>query len=226
MKRRNILIGMGVAATAVAIGGTYAFLQDQPTKTASSGAAAPKPRPAAAGDMPIFADDRILGSADAPATIIEYSSLTCPHCASFHRATLPQVKANWIDTGKARLVYRHYPLDRLALVAAAVANCIEGDGFFGFVDALFQNQEQWSRASDPLGTLQQFAGLAGLSPAAFQACVEDEATITRILEIQADGRDTYEVASTPSFVINGQKVVGARAYDEFASVLRQYAPGA
>ncbi|WP_299622413.1 DsbA family protein, partial [Pelagibius sp.] len=167
---------------------------------------------------------RILGADDAPVTIIEYSSLTCPHCASFHRGTLPQVKAEWIDTGRARLVYRHYPLDQLGLRAAAAANCIEGDGFFGFIEVLFQNQQSWSRNEDPIGALQKLAGLAGLSPAAFEACITDEAEITRILEVQTDGRDRYEVASTPSFVVNGQRVVGARGYDEFKTVLEQFAP--
>ncbi len=140
MKRRNILIGMGAAATAVGIGGAYAFIQVPGQGAGGEARPAPGPQLAAAGDMPLFEDDRILGAADAPATIIEYSSLTCPHCASFHRSTLPQVKADWIETGKARLVYRHYPLDRLALYAAAVANCVQGDGFFGVLDTLFLSQ--------------------------------------------------------------------------------------
>ncbi|WP_420345207.1 DsbA family protein [Pelagibius sp.] len=225
MKRRNILIGMGAVALGVSVGGAYALVQ-RPEGGPQGAADTPAPQLAAAGDMQLFEDDRILGAPDAPITILEYSSLTCPHCASFHRGTLPQVKTDWIDTGKARLVYRHYPLDQLALRAAAAANCIEGDGFFGFLDVLFNNQPQWSRSQDPIGALQQFAALAGLSPEAFQACIVDETTITRILEVQRDGRDTYEVASTPSFVINGQRVIGARSYDEFAAVLTQFAPDA
>ncbi|NIA71585.1 DsbA family protein [Pelagibius litoralis] len=222
MKRRNILIGMGAVALGAGVGGAYAFMQGPTQNNPAAGGAASGPQLAAAGDMALFEDDRILGADDAPVTIIEYSSLTCPHCASFHRGTMPQVKTNWIDTGRARLVYRHYPLDRLALRAAAAANCIEGDGFFGFIDVLFNNQERWSRNQDPMGALQQFAGLAGLSPEAFEACIADEATITRILEIQTDGRDTYEVASTPSFVINGQRVVGARDYGEFDAALTEF----
>ncbi len=225
MKRRNILIGMGAVALGAGVGGAYALVQ-RPEDGPQVASQAPAPQLAAAGDMQLFEDDRILGAPDAPITILEYSSLTCPHCASFHQGTLPQVKTDWIDTGKARLVYRHYPLDQLALRAAAAANCIEGDGFFGFLDVLFSNQPRWSRSQDPIGALQQFAALAGLSPEAFQACIADETTITRILEVQKDGRDTYEVASTPSFVINGQRVVGARSYDEFAAVLTRFAPDA
>ena len=225
MKRRNILIGIGVTAAGIGFGGTYALLQG-PAHAKPNSPASLLPQLADAGGMELFDDDRILGAADAPVTIIEYSSLTCPHCPSFHRGTLPQVKSDWIDTGKARLVYRHYPLDRLALFAAAVANCVKGDGFFGFIDALFQSQERWSRSQDPIGALQQFASLAGLNQAAFEACLQDEAAIDRILEIQKNGRDTYEVASTPSFVINGQMVVGARDYGEFEAVLKKYAPEA
>src|SRR3546814_6389823 len=91
--------------------------------------------------MPLYEDDRILGKDTAPVTIIEYASLTCGHCAAFHRDTLPQVKAEWIDSGRARLVFRHYPLDQLALRAAAAANCVQGAAFFGFMDVLFKNQE-------------------------------------------------------------------------------------
>ena len=228
MNRRNILIGLGVVAAGAAAGGAYwlnrAPAPSQPNVGASTGAGAGNITLAQApGDMPLFDDDRILGKADAPVTIIEYSSLTCPHCAAFHKDTLPQVKANWIETGRARLVYRHYPLDQLALRAAAIANCIEGDGFFGFLDVMFANQAKWAGSQTPFQVLQQYAALAGLSAEAFQACASDEAVITRILEKQTNGRDTYNIASTPSFVINGSPVVGGRSYDEFNGILEQAA---
>jgi protein-disulfide isomerase len=180
----------------------------------------------AQGDMPIYDDDRILGDAAAPVTIIEYSSLTCPHCAAFHRETLPQVKTNWIDSGRARLVYRHYPLDQLALRAAALANCIKGDGFFGFMNVLFANQDKWAGAQDPVSVLKQYAALAGLSPDAADACLNDDAVIDRILARQTEGRDTYSVASTPSFVVNGTPIVGTRDYDEFNAALEKAAAAA
>jgi protein-disulfide isomerase len=222
MNRRNILIGLGVVAAGAAAGGAYWLRAPQ----------SPQPGPAASqegvmtlaandGGEPLFDDDRVLGSAEAPVTILEYSSLTCPHCANFHKNTLPQVKSEWIDAGRARLVYRHYPLDQLALRAAAAANCIEGDAFFGFLDVLFKNQEKWAHSGDPLKALQQLAALAGLSPDGFEACTNDEAQITRILEKQTDGRDRYSIASTPSFVVNGTLVQGALPYDEFNAALEQ-----
>ncbi len=180
------------------------------------------PRPAWAQEQ-IFDDDRILGDANAPVTIIEYSSLTCPHCANFHKNTLPEVRKNWIETGRARIVYRHFPFDALGLRAAMVANCIEGDRHFSFLDALFYGQELWTRAQDPLGALEQVAAFAGLDKATFDACIADEAELNRILIRAKDARETYGVNSTPTFIINGAKVQGAVGYDEFNKALEEAA---
>ena len=168
--------------------------------------------------------DRILGSETAPVTIIEYSSLTCPHCASFHKNTLPRVKEGWIDSGKARLVYRHFPLDGLALRAAAVANCIEGERHFTFLEALFRSQDRWARASDPLKSLGAIAGVAGLDEATFKRCVEDEAEMNRILERAREGAKAFDVQSTPTFVVNGRKVSGAVPFEDFEKVLNDASP--
>lgn len=163
--------------------------------------------------------DRVMGAAEAPVTMIEYSSLTCPHCASFHKNTLPTLESEWIEAGKMRLVFRHFPLDGLALRAAAVANCLEGERFFTFVEALFRSQERWARASDPVKALGNIAKVAGLDDAAFTACVEDEAEMNRILERAREGARVFEVQSTPTFVINGRKVTGAVPLEEFEKVL-------
>ncbi len=84
-------------------------------------------------------DDRVLGKADAPVTIFEYASLTCPHCADFDEHTLPKLKADWIDTGKARLIFRDFPLDQAAVRAAQLARCAPPEQFYAFVDALFHS---------------------------------------------------------------------------------------
>lgn len=167
----------------------------------------------------VAADEHILGAADAPITIIEYSSLTCPHCASFHRETLPELKENWIEPGKARLVYRHYPLDRLALRAAMVSECLEGKRYFSFLDLLFKQQQRWARADDPIDALSRLARMAGIGPDDFQTCVQDEPTARRILERQVAARDTFDVSSTPTFIIEGEKVSGAQPYSKFESIL-------
>ncbi|MFQ5774475.1 MAG: DsbA family protein [Kiloniellaceae bacterium] len=182
------------------------------------------PDPAGAGVAEIFPDDRVLGAADAPITIIEYSSLTCPHCAAFHAGALPRIKKTWIAEGKARLVYRHFPLDGLALRAAAVANCVKGDRHFAFLDFLFENQERWARAKDPLKVLDRFARLAGIGQERFDACVNDEAEMNRILERAQDGRRTYNVQSTPTLIVNGRKVEGARTFESLDAMFRKIAP--
>lgn len=171
--------------------------------------------------------DRVLGSADAPVTIFEYASLTCSHCATFATQTLPEVEREWIETGKARLVYRHYPLDRLALIAAVSADCMKSDkAFFAYIDMLFAEQMTWARSDDPLSALAQRAALAGLSREQFDACVADEAQIDALLSRVIAARDTLAIESTPSFIINERKVSGALPYDEFAEILEEAHRGA
>ena len=169
----------------------------------------------------IFPDDRILGPADAPITIIEYSSLTCPHCATFHAEAWPEIKETWIAEGTARLVFRHFPLDAMALRAAAVADCIEGERFFGFLDLLFKSQQRWAKSNPPLKVLGQMARLAGMSQEKFDACVNDEAQMDRILERRQDGMRTYDVRSTPTLIINGRKVEGTRDFDYYEKIFKE-----
>jgi protein-disulfide isomerase len=133
------------------------------------------------------------------------------------------VKEHWIATGKARIVYRHFPFDALGLRAASVANCIEGDRHFSFLDTLFRGQNVWVRADDPAGALAQVAALAGLDRERFDACFADRSEMDRILARAQDGQASYEVQSTPTFIINGRKVVGAVGYDEFNKALEEAA---
>ena len=206
MNRRNILLGAAAGGIA-ALAGFWL-----------------PPAPARAGEMAIFEDDRILGSAEAPITIIEYASLTCSHCATFHADTLPQIKKTWIADGRARLVYRHFPLDGAALRAAAVANCMEGARFFGFLDLLFKSQKRWAKSSDPLKALGQMARLAGLSQEKFEACANDEAEMDRILKRRQDGIETYGVESTPTLIVNGRMVNGARSFDYMEKIFKDIVP--
>lgn len=172
----------------------------------------------------VFPDDRILGTAEAPITIIEYSSLTCPHCANLHGSALPRIKETWIAEGKARLVFRHFPLDGLALRAAAVANCVDGERFFAFLDLLFQAQQKWAKSQNPLAAIGQYARLAGLSQERFEACVNDKAEMDRILRRAQDGRQTYDIQSTPTLIVNGRKVEGAQSFEAFDAIFREMAP--
>lgn len=195
------------------------------TVLVSTGAVPWFARVSRAEELKLFPDDRVLGDSDAPVTIIEYSSLTCSHCAAFHQDTLPQIKETWIDEGKAKLVYRHFPLDGLALRAAAVANCIEGERHFSFLDILFKSQRRWAKASDPIKAIGQMARLAGLSKDKFETCVNDQAEMDRILARRQDGAQTYGVQSTPTLIINGQKVEGARSFKYLSTLIENAAAG-
>jgi protein-disulfide isomerase len=168
----------------------------------------------------ISPDDRVLGKADAPVTIIEYASLTCPHCAAFDAETLPQLKKEWIDTGKAKLVFRDFPLDGLALKGAKLARCAPPERFYGFIDVLFRQQDVWARAADPQAALGRIAKLGGMSDDQFQTCMKDDAVENQILAGRMAAEKDATVESTPTFFINGKKLVGALPYDSFDDALK------
>lgn len=149
--------------------------------------------------------ERILGDPGASVTIIEYASLTCPHCAAFHRETLPVLKERYIDTGKAKLVFRDFPLDRAALAAAALAHCAGDARYFKFLDAIFANQQSWARASDPVAALRQLTRLGGLPDADAEACLADQGLQDAILQTRLDGEREFGVNSTPTILVNGEK---------------------
>ena len=186
---------------------------------------------AAAAEAPgpaVTADDHVLGKTDAPITIIEYASLTCPHCAEFERETLPKLKAAWIDTGKAKLVFRGFPLNGLDLRAQALVRCAPADKFFAFIDTLYENQRSWA-LPDPtkaMSSLANIGRLGGISDEQFKSCTSDP----KILEaIQAQGYaagQDYKIDSTPTFFINGAKMNpnGAQPFDVFDKALAAAQP--
>jgi protein-disulfide isomerase len=176
--------------------------------------------PARALDVPVqTADDRVLGKADAPITIFEFFSYTCPHCADFAKETFPKVKTEWIDTGKAKLIYRDYPLDRNALKAAMVARCAPAERYPAFFETLFQQQMSWAMTNDPQQGLRRIAILGGVSGDQFDKCYNDEELSKSIVAAEFEAQKSYGVESTPTFFINGKKVVGAMSYDDFAKEL-------
>lgn len=162
--------------------------------------------------------DMTQGRADAPVTIVEYASLTCPACADFHSKVLPEVRKAYVDTGKARLVYRDFPLDRLALAGAVLARCAGRDRFFGFIDLLFREQSRWAGAEDPVAQLARLALLGGVSRAKFDSCLEDEALQRTVLEQRLAARQ-FEVTATPTLLINGRKFSGGLAFAEIRAVV-------
>ncbi|MGF1561519.1 MAG: DsbA family protein [Geminicoccaceae bacterium] len=160
-----------------------------------------------------------IGSETAPVTMIEYSSLTCPHCASFHIDTLPVLKERYIETGKLQLVLRDFPLDQRALDGAKVAHCAGPERYPAFIDVLFKSVDDWARADDHIAALKRIGRLGGLSPEEIDGCLNDPALEDRILARQLEGQQDYGVQSTPTFVINGEVVTGNRDPEEFAAII-------
>ncbi len=159
--------------------------------------------------------DRILGDAAAPVTIIDYSSMTCPHCATFHNETLPRITEEYIDTGKVRLVFRDFPFGLLAKAAAMVSRCVDKDSYYGFLTVLFRSQHQWSQSKEPAVELERMARFAGLSKSDFEACLNNQALIKGIEENAAKAHEEHGIDSTPTFFINGKKISGAAPFDDF-----------
>lgn len=169
--------------------------------------------------------DRVMGKPDAPVTIVEYASLTCPHCATFHKDTLPRLKAEWLDTGKAKLVFRDFPLDGVALRAAMLARCMPEDRYFPVLDILFKSKENWAHARDPLAALGGIGRLSGLSQEAVDACFRNEALQKAILAKAFEAQQQQKIESTPTFVVGTETIRGAVPYEEFDRVLKKAASG-
>lgn len=175
--------------------------------------------PAAATGSDDVLEERSLGADDAPVTMIEFSSLTCPHCADFHAEILPKIKEQYIEPGKLRLVYRDFPLDPLATAAAMLPHCAGPDRYFGVLEALFRSQSTWARSQQPAKELERLSRFAGLSPAEFQACLNNRDLLQAIQQRADQARKEYNITSTPTFIVNGQKIVGASGFEEFQAVI-------
>jgi protein-disulfide isomerase len=183
-------------------------------------AAAPHPTLADAKTvLQITKDDRILGNPDAPITIVEYASLTCPHCAHFANDVLPEIKKEWIDTGKVKLVLRDFPLDEPALRAAMIARCAPPERYYAFADTFFSAQEKWVRSGDYREALARLAKLGGMGQAEFDTCMKNTELENKIVEGRLRATQELEVSSTPTFFVNGSKLAGAPTKEEFEKLL-------
>lgn len=207
-------------------GSSPAIATPVPSAAISTPAATPAANPSVAqGPGPqVLPDDMVLGSPDAKVTIVEYASLTCSHCARFHKETMPKLKADYIDTGKVRLVYRDFPFDEASFRAAMLARCSGKERFFGFVDALFQSQENWATPNGWKPGLARIAKLGGMSQEAFDQCLANKAVEEPILAKRLEGNQKFGVESTPTFFINGEKVSGAYPFEHFVQIINRKLP--
>jgi len=173
-----------------------------------------------AGPLP----DIVLGKPDAPVTVIEYASMTCPHCAHFSKTTFPDLKTKYIDTGKVRFIFREFPLDELAAAAAMLARCIDktnGEKAMAVIEVLFASQEKWA-VRNPLPQLQQIGKQAGLSQQAFEECLANQKLYNDVLAMRERGSKEYKVESTPTLFVNGKIQKGGVSFEELEKLIAPY----
>jgi protein-disulfide isomerase len=210
--RRKLLVGASAIAIVMAIAGIEAL---QPA-AAQSAVAAELLVPPPLGD-------RSLGKDDAPVTIVEYASMTCPHCAHFHETTYPELKKRYIDTGKVRFIFREFPLDPLAAGASMLARCADKDQFYPLIETLFQQQRQWA-VEKPIPQLMALAKQAGMSEQKFNACLSDQKMLDAMQAEQKRATDKFGVNSTPTLFVNGKKQVGGVTIEDLAKVIDPLLP--
>jgi len=238
--RRNLFIGGGVAVLAVAGASALALRRfsepaqpnasEKPDATVqltdsgtpelpSADFSAELAKPAPDGDM-------ALGSDKAPVTIIEYASMTCPHCAHFSETTFPELKKRYIDTGKVRYIFREFPFDKLAAAAFMLARCASKDGgsekYMAVIETLFAKQNEWVVQDDAAPRLLNIAKQLGFSDESFKACLTNQQVLNGIEEVRNRAAEKLGVNSTPTFFVNGKKVSGDVPIETLAKEIDPY----
>ena len=149
---------------------------------------------------------RVEGSPDAKIKLVEYFSLTCPACAEFHTEVYPKIKEKYIDRGLVQMEYRDFPLDQWRLRAAALARCLEPKYYGAMVDVLLKQQSNWARSENVLESLLKIGQLAGLNEENAKACMSNEKLLDGIISVRMTGNKKHNVNTTPSFLIDGEKI--------------------
>ena len=157
-------------------------------------------------DVDTALSPRVEGSPDAKIKLVEYFSLTCPACAEFHIEVYPKIKEKYIDKGLVQMEYRDFPLDQWGLRAAALARCLEPKYYSAMVDVLLKQQSNWARSENVLQSLLKIGQLAGLNEKNAKACMSNEKLLDGIISVRMTGNKKHNVNTTPSFLINGEKI--------------------
>jgi protein-disulfide isomerase len=167
------------------------------------------------------AGDVVLGSDKAPVTVIEYASMTCPHCAHFSTTTFPELQKRYIDTGKVRFIFREFPLDALAAAGFMLARCAGKDKFLPVIEALFTKQPEWM-VKEPIAPLREIAKQFGFTEQSFDACLANQKVLDDIQEVRDRAATKLGVNSTPTFFINGKRFVGDQSIETMAKEIDPY----
>ncbi|PWL19713.1 disulfide bond formation protein DsbA [Falsochrobactrum shanghaiense] len=209
LNRRHVISLAGAAAAGLAFS-AHANAQSRDSEATVDAAKVAEP-----GKL----KDMVYGKDDAPVTIVEYASLTCSHCADFAVNTFPTIKEKYIDTGKARLIFREFPFDPRATAAFMLARCAPEDRYFPMIEVFFKQQQQWATAQDGEAALLQIAKLAGFTQESFKACLTNQQVLDDVRATMDRGSKDFGVNATPTFFINGKKYAGALSVDEMSAII-------
>ncbi|MBW8640122.1 DsbA family protein [Hoeflea sp. WL0058] len=164
-------------------------------------------------------EEMYLGDADAPVKIVEYMSMTCPHCAAFHNNTFKPIIEKYADSGKIQFIVREFPFDPRATAAIMLARCAPDDKFFPMVEVLMQQQQNWARAQDARTALLNIAKLAGFTQETFEACLTNQQLVDDVNTVKNKAVQEFGVTSTPTFLINGNRYSGNMSVDQMSALI-------
>lgn len=230
-----LLLALGLTLAACGDGGAKA---PEPEKKAEAAEPAKPATPAAddpasANPIPgVPLDDMAEGSVDAPVTVIEFASMTCPHCAHFQKETYPLLKRDFVDTGKIRFIFREFPLDSYAVDASILARCTGAENYFKVLTKLFAEQPQWMPAPGPIsevsrkatqGRLANYGEDFGVDETKYQACLNNKPLKDHLANRMDEARNRYQVNGTPAIVVNG-KLTSSPSYAEVAKAINEATP--
>lgn len=208
--RRNVLRSLAVTGTAAGLAtipGLKGFAYAQSSTDAFM----------VAGPL----GEQSMGNPDSNIKVIEYASMTCGHCASFHMNIFPEFKEKYIDTGKVHFLFREFPLDPLSAGAFMLARCAGEGRYFPFVDVLFETQNTWTRTNDPVTALFNISRQAGFTQETFDSCLSNQQLLDGVNWVKDRGETEFNVRSTPTFFVNGQMLRGVQSLEELEAAIEQ-----
>jgi protein-disulfide isomerase len=163
--------------------------------------------------------EKVLGEANAPVTIVEYASMSCPHCASFDTQTFDAFKAKYVDTGQVRYIFREFPLNAPAYAVAMLARCAPADRFFDIIHAYFRSQNEWLTADNLKAAIFEKAKPFGFTEQSFDACLSNQSLFTGLEAVKERGL-AFGVQATPTFFIDGRKLEGALTLEDLDEAIQ------
>ena len=213
LSRRTLLLSLSVAALGAGIG-------LKPTTTLAQKKTSPAEVPMEELMKPGALPELAFGPADAKVVVVEFASMTCGHCANFHKNVWPEFQKKYIDTSKVRFIFREFPLDNLAAAASMLARCAGGDKSFPLIEALFEKQEDWAFAKgNPVPKLFELAKQAGFTQESFDKCLTDQKLLDNITNARTRASEVYGIRSTPTFFINGKRLTGTPSIAAFDKMI-------